>query len=443
MTGLLTFYGRTASRCGVSTVRFTSYWLLAVTVLATTLAVRNAAVRDPGSLFFNPRVGYAPKYSKIRLRQAQRFIEQADSIPPYVKSSKAAGLCVGIPSIAREGARYLRDTVGSLLAGLSPEERAGIYLIVFLPHTDPAIHPAYHEAWLHNVVDEVLLYNLTQSGIDYVRELERDDIEHRTKGLYDYTYLMKACYSTGAPYLALIEDDVIAMDGWYHRTVDGIGQAEAKSASIRGIPDFLYLRLFYTEEYLGWNSENWPSYSFWSVTVILSSALLLYWIRKMRSNWRLVFTPSLSLAIALIVVPWAVLLFFAAGKVTVFPQPLGVNQMNNFGCCAQGLVYPSHKAHDLMEWYQQLQIGFADMLTEQYGDEYNELRWALTPSVLQHIGVKSSKPDDYGHGAKFSMPVSQTIWNFAFESFSPALLRKEHELATLEPKTIRSHRKSN
>ncbi|USW50345.1 Putative GPI-GalNAc transferase PGAP4 [Septoria linicola] len=328
--------------------------------------------------------------------------------------------------MARKGARYLRTTVGSLLAGLTQAERDGIHMIVFIPHTDPTVHPAYNESWLPNLVDEVLLYNLSRLELDHVKDLESDSGLHRKKGLFDYTYLLKACYSKGTSYIAMIEDDVISMDGWYHRTMAGLKEARARSAQ-----DFLYLRMFPTEEYLGWNSEDWRTHMFWSLMAIVGAALFLFTLRTMLPSVQLFLTPYVSLAICAILVPWIVVLVFAAGKVTVFPLPVGITEMNKCGCCAQGLVYPHAKVPDLVKWFESARIGFADMLTEQSANDHGEQRYALVPSVLQHIGSKSSKMDDFGHGAKYSKSVAEFMWNFGFELNDAKALRAEHELAAV------------
>jgi hypothetical protein len=429
-------YSLFAARFGLSTIRFTVYGLIILSICTTTLLVRSASSRDPGSWFFKPSSGYSQQYSATRQEQAERFVEAAVEIPPYTKSTPATGLCVGIPSIARDGARYLRTTVGSLLAGLSQEERAGMYLMVFLPHSDPNIHPAFKEAWLSNLVDEVVLYNVSEQEMSYIESLELEDVEHRTKGLYDYNYLMKACYEKETPYIAMIEDDVVAMDGWYHRTVNGIRQAETQSRLMKPSRDFLYLRMFYTEEFLGWNSEHWRTYAFWSILFVSGSICLVFGLPMAYQHLKRLLTPRLSLAIVTLIVPWAVVMVFAAGKTTVLPLPEGINEMNNFGCCAQGLVFPRHNARELIEWFTLSRVGFADMLIEKYANDHEEQRWALTPSVIQHIGIKSSKPDDFGHGAKFSKPVSGTIWNFGFENFVPEALRDEHELAAIDVVTV-------
>lgn len=192
--------------------------------------------RDPTSLFFNPRRAYVPAYSTVRQQQAEAFVaattntpthgtgRSIDSIPNYNKT-----LCVGIASVARKGARYFRTTVGSLLEGLSAKEREEINLLLFIAHTDPTVHPAYSETWLRNLPNHVLFYNLSQQEMSRITYLEQESL-FREKGLFDYAYLLRACYATEIPYIAILEDDVVAMDGWYHRTIAALKQAETLSA---------------------------------------------------------------------------------------------------------------------------------------------------------------------------------------------------------------------
>lgn len=177
-----------------------------------------------------------PAYSTIRQQEAEAFVAASannftplagkpiDSFPMANKT-----LCIGIASVARKGTRYFRTTIGSLLEGLTAKEREDIYLLPFIAHTDPAEHPAYSETWLRNLSNEVLYYNLSHQIMTNVVRLEHEGLV-REKGLFDYTYLLKACYAKGLPYIAILEDDVIAMDGWYHRTIAALEQAEIQSA---------------------------------------------------------------------------------------------------------------------------------------------------------------------------------------------------------------------
>lgn len=146
-------------------------------------------------------------------------------------------------------------------------------------------------------------------------------------------------------------------------------------------------------------------------------------LKKLLSN-------RVILGICGICLPLLIALFFAAGKVTVSPLPTGVNEMSKYGCCSQGVVFPREKAMALVQWFEMKKIGFVDVLTEEYADQNSELRWALTPSVIQHIGRKSSKLDDFGTNSKYQMSVAEKIWNFAFEQNSAADLKMEHFHAT-------------
>jgi hypothetical protein len=392
--------------------------------------------RDPTSLLFNPRTGYTPAYSTRRKQEAEYFVasyaNHTSTITTTTGTTKKR-ICVGIPSIARKGARYLRVAVGSLLDGLTEQEREQIHLVVFIPHSDPTIHPAYTEQWLSALADEVLTYDVSAEEMQHIKDMEAEGGLYREKGLYDYSYLIKQCYETGIEYMALLEDDIVAMDGWYHRTMAAIEDVEKLSTERKKRSDWLYLRLFYTEEFLGWNSEEWSTYLIYSLIAVGLPAVLLSLVRLATPNAKRavsgkVILVSSGAALAL------VLSFFVLGRATVLPLPAGVNEMPKYGCCSQGFVFPREKAMTLARWYEEKKYGFVDVLTEEYADQHGELRWAITPSVIQHVGGKSSKVDDYGPESKFGMTVAEKIWNFRFERFNPAELRREHEMFANENK---------
>jgi hypothetical protein len=140
------------------------------------LWARAASSRDPGSCFFDPSTAYDLSYSAVRLEQAAKFIDTANNTMGALKPeiSRQPTLCLGIASIARKGARYLRGSVGTIFEGLSETERADTHLILFAAHTDPSQHPAYAEPWLHVLADQVLLYIASGVDIDHIRSLESD-----------------------------------------------------------------------------------------------------------------------------------------------------------------------------------------------------------------------------------------------------------------------------
>ena len=211
----------------VALLIFTSLYLVAVQYC------RLNSYRDPTSYFFDPNRAYLPGYSSVRQGEADAYIRAATTAAPYRSRGPDSNktLCVGIASVAREGARYFRTTVGSVLEGLTEEERESVFLVVFIAHTDPAVHPAFSESWMHNVPDQVLTYDLSPDQLDHIRKLEGDRGLFREKALFDYTYLLKACATVGTPYIAMLEDDVIALDGWYQRTQEALQQVEDQSVS--------------------------------------------------------------------------------------------------------------------------------------------------------------------------------------------------------------------
>jgi hypothetical protein len=189
--------------------------------------------RDPTSFFFREKEAYTPVYSTLRAEQGNALIEEANNKTGtlQLRASPSPFMCVGFASVARNGVSYFQSAVGSALAGLSEAERADLYLILFIAHTDPTEHPAYSEPWLHALSDKVLLYDEKELDIDHIRALETSEAKRLAleKGLLDYTYLLKACQSANTSFSVIFEDDIIALDGWYHRTKQAVVAAERQT----------------------------------------------------------------------------------------------------------------------------------------------------------------------------------------------------------------------
>lgn len=133
------------------------------------------------------------------------------------------------------------------------------------------------------------------------------------------------------------------------------------------------------------------------------------------------------LTIAFVHLPLAIILWFSAGRMVVWPLSQGVIEMNNFGCCSQGFVFQRQMAEELVTYYSEKRIGFVDMLTEEYGDRTGLPRWAMNPSVFQHVGASTSKLETEVPGKDHVRTVAETLWNFAFERNDARTLREEHE----------------
>lgn len=405
--------------------------------------------RDPTSAFFDASRAYEPIYSRFRSAQGKHFIQHVDEASGFesqnaIPKSNNASICVGFASMAREDVSYIEGAVGSLLIDLTEPEREDIHLVLFIPHTDPSKHPSFTSNWLPAVADRVLYYDVDGAKFDYIRKLESEGGLMREKGLFDYTYLLKACQDAGTPYVVMLEDDVVASEGWYHRTKDALHDADRQTRELGAskcechhpLASFhrlislwlqidLYLRLFYTQEFLGWNSEEWFIYLFFSVVAVASVWSTLTITRRFVPQTNRLLSREVIFVLSLVCTPLCIVLFFLAGRVSMLPISPGVHQMNDFGCCSQALAFPRERVADIVRWYESKRIGFADMLLEEYANENKEIRWALTPSVFQHVGIKSSKLDPNGGDED----ATKVIWNFPFELNNPIALQIEHEAA--------------
>lgn len=79
----------------------------------------------------------------------------------------------------------------------------------------------------------------------------------------------------------------------------------------------------------------------------------------------------------------------------MLPTKYGVQQMSKYACCAQGLVYNPAKVPRLINWYHDRRLGYVDSLAEELADTGEVgTRWALTPSVIQHVGTFGTKGKD-------------------------------------------------
>lgn len=399
--------------------------LLAVYIFLFILAHREPW-RDPGSMFFDPDAAYRPRYSAQRQRQAEAFVSNFENESHISELSdlnkRPRSFCVGVPSTSRHGASYLPTTIGSLLDSVTLAERLDIVLYVLIAETDPFSHPSYNETWLRGLVDEVVTYDgISESFRAHLKSLEGDKEGFREKALFDYGYILKKCYETGAQYVAMLEDDVVAAERWYEVVENALHDLDGRDCEISsdtllyfadGLETGLYLRMFFTEAFMGWNAEDWLGHTIWSVLFILVSTLAVRFIHFRLRYLHEALSLRSTTAIATLYAASLVVLFFTSDRLTVAPLRKGTIPMDDYGCCAQGLVFPRGKIESLLQWYKESHVGFVDVLTEQYASAHNEHRWALNPSVLQHVGAKSSKPAEFGGWGRSEM---QRIWSFGFE----------------------------
>ncbi|KAL6716992.1 hypothetical protein ACLMJK_004906 [Lecanora helva] len=369
--------------------------------------------RDPTSAFFDPTRGYERRYSLARQEEADRLIQSNSSAVPSSKTPRKPQMCVGIATVGRDEEQYITSMIGSLLEGLSGTERSEVYLAVLIAHTNPDEHPIYGEQWLTDSVDKVLLYDVNQKQKDDLMAWEKEK-NYRKKAVFDYTYVLQRCRETGARWIAMIEDDTLAVKGWYPKAIKALETADSLHPTTNE-KDWLYMRLFFTEEFLGWNTEEWPRYLAGSVGVAGMVGMVLLLVRQFLFDT--VITNAVVAFICLVLTPACIMLYFFAGRLSMQPLHPGVYEMPKFGCCAQGLVFSHRMAPKVVSRLAQVREGFVDEIIEAWANEANLVRWVVIPSLLQHIGGHSSKGDDFGDKSKYDRSVAEKIWNFGFEMY--------------------------
>ncbi|KAL8819103.1 MAG: hypothetical protein Q9223_002398 [Gallowayella weberi] len=384
---------------------------------------RYAFYRDPTSAFFDPSRAYEHIYSLQRQRQADTFIQAANGTSARNGSrvnGPGATMCLGIATVERPGEQYVHLALGSLMAGLTEDERNHLYAVILIGHTDPERHPIYHEPWLETLSDKVLTYDaLPKEQFELLLQWEQEK-DYRRKAIFDYTHLLETCLRSGAAWIAMIEDDTIAVAEWYPRTLAALDVASSKGF------EWLYLRLFFTEQFLGWNRESWPTYLLASLSTVLGVATALLALQRIQLRYyrhhhhhgaSCIISNGTIFTLSLICTPAFILLYFLAGKLSMRPLLPGVHEMPNYGCCAQGLVFSPASAARAVPKLKEKELGFVDMILEEWANEANLARFAVVPSLLQHIGGRSSKGDDFSAAAATMMSVAEKIFNFGFELY--------------------------
>jgi GR25 family glycosyltransferase involved in LPS biosynthesis len=398
--------------------------VFAVAYCIATQYLRVISSRDPSSFFYDAKRAYLRRYSLTRIEEASDFIAISGHDGDHVKASSDPSICVGIATVQRNDAEYFDLLVGSLLDGLSDAERSDILLLPFIANINPYKHYAYNETWLSNLSDEVITYENVSARDKARMRLQETPNGHMKKALFDYSFMLQKCLDSKAPYILMLEDDVIAADGWYRRTKAALTDMESRSEHTSSV----YLRLFYNTRIQGWNSEFWPHYLFWSVVFEILLVSVLWFLRHSNAAAAKFLTPRTIFAILFICSPACVALYFAAGRLTVHPNPTGIHRMNSYGCCSQALLFPKDQVPPLLDYFKNKKNGLRDELIEMYANQKGLTRWALTPSVFQHIGSRSSKWRGKGSDVvdENGLIATERIWNYHFEAWDADRLRNEH-----------------
>ncbi|PWY94957.1 hypothetical protein BO94DRAFT_215190 [Aspergillus sclerotioniger CBS 115572] len=385
------------------------------------------SARDPGSWFFQPNEGYRPGYSLHRIQESSEWLSAfnhsgagSHHSVPVVNPPREKTACVGIVTVKRPLQQDLDTTVASILDTLSPEQRSALTVQVLFALSNPSDHPDYNQTWVSNIVDHVLTYDDVDAPGYIIRNLEKKN-NIKKKSLIDYRLGLQACYDmTDAPWIIMLEDDVVAQRNWYEHTMRSVQQVEDWRRQ-DAIKDWLYLRLFYTEKFLGWNSEHWPIYLSWSVLIVSLCATAGIYTRRTIRSTQGVLTNSFLLVVCFVCVPLLIGLFFLAGRVTWYPMQDGVHVMNAHGCCSQALLFNRENVPELLKYFEHMEdvvpTKAVDSVIELQAERYDLDRLAVSPSQMQHVGAVSykEKKKTWKWEGPYRVKGAHGVWSMGFE----------------------------
>ncbi|KAF4971328.1 hypothetical protein FZEAL_9878 [Fusarium zealandicum] len=375
--------------------------------------------RDPGSIFFDHKRAYETHYSLHRRAEAQEVISSYtnatnESLAKSPGSNKS--LCIAISSVKRQ-TQYVQllprqTTIGSLLHGLTEQERADLHISVLIAETDPTRHPAWQQEWIREAVDDVFTYEVDAKQMKHLQHLE-ETAHYSEKGVHDYLYALERCYDTGAPYIGMFEDDILLARGWMVRTLRGVQEISSSQQP------WLFMRLFNQERSIGWASrEIGGNHEHWiiiGVGLVISVPILLA-----RRRWRFArkhLDPGTLLVVVVILIPGLVVLFYQSGKASMLPPSPGVFN-EPFGCCSQAMVFPRVEVPQVIKFLGEKKEGQVDLLLDEVALSSGLQRHALYPVQAQHIGIESAR--------KTAKTEAQAIWSMAFEDLDPEMLKYDH-----------------
>jgi hypothetical protein len=219
----------------------------------------------------------------------------------------------------------------------------------------------------------------------------------------------------------MFEDDIILAVGWMAKVRQGLNQIDKGAATNPSLRDWLYLRLFYTETALSWETRADYWYGHMAYTLMLASfvcaSVLLAFRFLVPRTQRYIDDPTVFVLSA-IMIPAFTVLAFMIGKYSLFPLR-GVVTMNVHGCCTQALLFPREQIPALVDHLRTIGAGQTDTMIEEYADQTGKQRLALGKQVAQHVGLESSRGNNFVNG--------QSTWAFWFEEYDGARLEREHQ----------------
>lgn len=160
--------------------------------------------RDPHSAFFDSTHVYERDYSDRRQSSGLSFLDglvEGNQTSLFSNSTsnlsgdsdgdgdtEVPDMCIAYVTIKRdmqdrnEGRQYIDAALGTMVDGLSEEERKKVWIYVLFADMDPSVHPLWGEEWLGRVVDDYGGYDVGGERREWLEELMKQK-EWQIKGV--------------------------------------------------------------------------------------------------------------------------------------------------------------------------------------------------------------------------------------------------------------------
>ena len=196
----------------------------------------------------------------------------------------------------------------------------------------------------------------------------------------------------------------------------------------RETKSWLYLRLFFTETSIWWGNSD---FAYRNMPLILLVATLSTFatlrviaLRRLAGRYSSYLDVYVISVMSFFAVPGFIALWYMAGKHSLV-APKAVVEMNEHGCCTQGLIFPRDQINGLVQYLAEKKEYQVDSAIEEYANRDGLQRYAIIPQQLQHIGLKSSR--------KNLESFTRSTWAFWFEENDPQRLQLEHDKLLEDP----------
>ncbi|PRP76062.1 hypothetical protein PROFUN_01778 [Planoprotostelium fungivorum] len=342
---------------------------------------------------------------------------------------KKKDLCIGIVTVDRRPQRYLLETVASVIRGVDSEIADRVTIFVLNTMINEADHPdALYLSPLVPVLHRSHIPQLVPKG--------HEDSGWYKKETIDYVTSLNVCQKLSR-YTLILEDDVLVtshlVQKLFERALDPLERGQSTTQSGLFNEPWLFVRLFYTNYWSGWATEDiftFPFLFFTLGSIFTLIVLFFLWpsgrdfVGFVKAERKMAFILWMSLSL------FSAVCLYSVGKQNIMSNfrtglwPFGSHAFT------VGMVFSNDRMEGmsryLLENYQEVPV---DILIGRYAGQEHLRMLLLVPNLVQHIGAYSSNRDKVQGFRHF---LDDSYFEYLSERFEMAEIPNTWHIATQE-----------